>query len=43
MPPAVDTPDLRLAFDVILPLIGIRVPMQLAQRPGAQGHERRGD
>src|SRR5690348_14595652 len=35
--------DLRRAFDVVLPLIGIGMPMQLAQAAGDQSHERGGD
>ena len=36
-------PDLRRAFDVVLPFIGIGVPMQLAQAARDQSHERGGD
>ena len=35
--------DLRFALDEVHPLIGIGVPMQLAQCAGPQGHERRRD
>ncbi len=35
--------DLRFALDEVHPLIGIGVPMQLAQCAGPQGHEGRRD